>query len=177
MIHKQLLLSFKHKKEYKKCEYYENIRPLYVWKAAHCLRQNSDLYKSLGIKLDTKWLNHVVNKESDIQNMSSIVNEHDVFPSTSKDIYSNACEKNTEEVVCDEIDEDDETCAAVDRDTMFDDAHLYPKELIFAPGEGKKPISLFTKTLNIWLFQQFSVVRDIKEEMLLFITVKYVNMN
>ena len=100
--------------------------------------QNSDLYKRLGIKLDTKWLNHVVNKESDIQNMSSIVNEHDVFQSTSKDICSNASEMNTEEVVCDEIDEDDETCAAVDRDAMFDDAHPYPKELIFAPGEGKK---------------------------------------
>ena len=51
---------------------------------------------------------------------------------------------NTEEVVWDEIDEDDETCAAVDRDTMFDDVDPYPKELIFAPGEGKKPISLFT---------------------------------
>ena len=36
-------------------------------KAAHYLMQNSDLYKCLGIKPDTKWLNHVVNKESDIQ--------------------------------------------------------------------------------------------------------------
>ena len=127
--------------------------------------QNSDLYKSLDIKLDTKWLNHVVNKESDIQNISSIVNEHDVFPSTSKDICSNASEMNTK-VVFDEIDEDDETCAAADRDTMFDDVHPYPKEFIFAPGEGKKPISLFTnKTLNIWLLQQFSVVRDVKKEM------------
>ena len=106
--------------------------------------QNSDLYKSLGIKPDTKWLNNIVNKESDIQNMSSIVNEHDVFPSTSNDIYSNASEMNTEEVVCDEIDEDDETYAAVDRDTMFDDAYPYPKELILAPGVGKKHISLFT---------------------------------
>ena len=110
--------------------------------------------------------------------MSSIVNDHDLFPSTSKDIYSNASEMNTEEVVCDEIDEDDETCAAVDRDTMFDDADPYLKELIFAPGEGKNLLAyLQTKTLNIWLFQQFSVVRDIKEEMLLFITVKSVNMN
>ena len=53
-------------------------------------------------------------------------------------------EMNTEEIKCDEIDEDDETCATVDRDTMFDDVDPYPKELIFAPGEGKKPISLFT---------------------------------
>ena len=30
--------------------------------------------------------------------------------------------------------------AAVDRDTMFDDADPYPKELIFAPGEGKKKL-------------------------------------
>ena len=63
------------------------------------------------------------------------------------------------------------------RDTMFDDADPYPKELIFAPGEGKNLLAyLQTKTLNIWLFQQFSVVRDIKE-ILLFITVKSVNMN
>ena len=109
--------------------------------------------------------------------MSSIVNEHDVFPSTSNDNYSNASEMNREEVVCDEIDEDGETCAAVDRDTMFDDVDPYPKELIFAPGEGRIPISLFTKTLNIWLFQKFFVERDVKEEMLLFITVKSVNTN
>ena len=126
------------KKEYTKCEYYENIRPLYVWKAAHYLMQDSDLCKSLGIKHDTKWLNHVVNKESAIENMSSILNEHDVFPSTSKDFYSNASEMNTEEVVYDEIDEDDETCAAVDRDTMFDAADPYQKELIFALGGRKK---------------------------------------
>ena len=67
MTHKQLLLSLSIRKNIKKCEYYENIRPLYVWKAAHDLMQNSDLCKSLGIKLDTKWLNHVVNKESDMQ--------------------------------------------------------------------------------------------------------------
>ena len=72
--------------------------------------QNNDLYKNLGLKLDTKWLSHVVNKASDIENMSSIINEHKVFPSTSKDNYSNASEMNTEEVVCDEIDEDDEMC-------------------------------------------------------------------
>ena len=82
MIHKQFLLSFKCKKEYKKCEYCENIRPLYVWKAAYYLMQKSDLYKNLGIKLYTKWLNHVVNKESDTENM------HNVFPSTSNDNYS-----------------------------------------------------------------------------------------
>ena len=129
-------IKFKHKKEYKKCKYHENIRPLCVWKAAYYLMQNSDLYKNLGIKHDTKWLNHVVNKESDIENMSSIVNEHDIFPSTSNDNYSNASGMNAE-VVCDEIDEDDKTCTAVDRDTMFDD-DPYPKELIFAPGERKK---------------------------------------
>ena len=137
--------------------------------------QNSDLYKNLGIKLDTKWLNHVVNKESDIENMSSIVNEHDVFPYTSNNKYSNASEMNTEEVVCDEI---DETCAAVDRDTMFDDVDPYPKELILAPAKGKKPISLFTnKDIEYLVFPTIFVERDIKEEMLLFITVKTVNTN
>ena len=101
------------------------------------MMQNSDLYNNLGIKLDTKWLNHDVNKEGDVENMSSIVNEDDVSPSTSNDNYSNASEMNIE-VVCDEIHEDDKTCAAVDRDTMFDDVDPHPKELKFAPGEGNK---------------------------------------
>ena len=39
-------IKFKCKKEYKRCEYHENISPLYVWKAARYLMQNSDLYKS-----------------------------------------------------------------------------------------------------------------------------------
>ena len=44
--------------------------------------------------------------------------------------------------------------AAVDRDTMFDDADPYPKELIFAPGEGTNPISLFTnKDIEYLAFQ------------------------
>ena len=178
MIHKQLLLSLRVRRNIKKCEYHENIGPLYGWKTADYLMHNSDLYKNLVIKLDTKWLNHVVNKESDIENMSSIVNEHYVFPSTSKDNYSNASEINTEEVVHDEIDEDDETCAAVDRGTMFDNADPYPKGLIFAPGEERNMLVYSqTKALNIWLFQQFYVVRDVKEEMLLFIIVNSVNMN
>ena len=35
-------------------------------------------------------------------------------------------------------------CAAVNRDTMFDDVDTYAKGLIFSPGEGRKPNSLFT---------------------------------
>ena len=67
---------------------------------------------------------------------------------------------------------------AGDRDKMFDDADPYPKELIFATGEGKNLLVYSqTKTLNIWPFQEFFVVRDLKEDMLLFITAKSVSMN
>ena len=90
-------------------------------------------------------MNHVVNKEIDIENMSSIVNEHDVFPCTSKDSYSNASEMNTEVVVCDEIDEDDETCTAVDRYAMFDAADPYPKNWYLPPVKEKNPISFIHK--------------------------------
>ena len=89
MIHKQLLLSFKCKKEYKKCEYHEKL-DLYMFGRQHIyMMKSSDLYKNLGIKPDTKWLNHV-KKESDTENMSSNGNEHDVFPSTSSDNYCKA---------------------------------------------------------------------------------------
>ena len=43
-------VKFKHKKEYKKCEYHENIRPLYVWKATYYWMQNSDLYNKFRYK-------------------------------------------------------------------------------------------------------------------------------
>ena len=106
------------------------------------------------------------------------LNEHVVFPSTSKDICSNASEMNTEEVVCDEIDEDDETCCCWQGYNVWWCSSI-SKRIDVCPWWRKKTLLAYlqTKTLNIWLFQQFSVVRDIKEEMLLFITVKSVNMN
>ena len=69
-------------------------------------------------------------------------------------------------------------CAAVDRDTVFDDADPYPKELIFSPGEGKKPISLFTnKDIEYLAFPTIFCGERHKKQMLQFITVKSVNMN
>ena len=43
-------------------------------------------------------------------------------------------------------------CAAVDRDTMFDDTDPYPKELIFAPNKGKKTCSFIHKDIEYLAF-------------------------
>ena len=78
------------------------------------------------------------------------------FPSISNDNYSNGSEMNTEEVVCDEIDEDDETCAAVDRDTCLMMLILIQKNwYLLMVKEKNLLVYSQTKTLNIWLFQQF----------------------
>ena len=54
-------------------------------------------------------------------------------------------------------------------DTMFGDVDPYPGKNLLVYSQ--------TKILNIWLFQHFFVERDIKEELLLFLTVKSVNTN
>ena len=144
-------IKFKCKKEYKNVNTVKTL-DLYLFGRQHIIWCKTDLNKNLGIKLDTKWLNHVVNKENDTENMPFIVNEHDVFPSTSNDNYCNTSEMNTEEVVCDEIDEDDETCCCWQRYNVSWCWSL-SKRIDICPGEGKKPISLFTnKNIEYFAF-------------------------
>ena len=55
-----LVVKYKQKLEYKKCEFRENIQPYAVWKAAHYLLQNSNIYKNENIQLNTDWLNSIL---------------------------------------------------------------------------------------------------------------------
>ncbi len=48
-------IKFKKKVSYKKCDYYENIRPKSVIKAARYLIKNSDLYKAHNVRLNETW--------------------------------------------------------------------------------------------------------------------------
>ena len=50
MFNEQTEYSVSTRRNIKKCEYHENIRPSYVCNATHYLMQNSDLFKKLGTK-------------------------------------------------------------------------------------------------------------------------------
>ena len=145
-------IKFKRRMEYKKSEFHENVRPLVVWKAIHYLLQNSNLYKEMGIKLDTMWLE----KQNSVQftdetNMICIDNQVErdtdvecTMETQKDDQLMDSNVSSDQNDLFEEIDENDcEASGIVDRDTMLDNPTVYPKEFTFAPGEGKKPLSIF----------------------------------
>ena len=82
-----LVVKYKRKLEYKKCEFWENIQPSAVWKATHYLLQNSNLYKNENIQLNTDWLNSISGDSG------SLIKEVEVFDPISEHL-SNDNETN-----------------------------------------------------------------------------------
>ena len=68
-------IKFKKKVSYKKCDYYENIRPQAVIKAAKYLVANSELYKAYNVRINESWEDSVTN-EAD-ENLRRFVNIQD----------------------------------------------------------------------------------------------------
>lgn len=145
-------IKFKRRMQYQKTEFHENVRPLAVWKGIHYLLQNSELYKEMGIKLDTMWLE----KQNSIQysdETNTIFIDNEVERDTDAQCTMEAQKSDQlvdnnasidQNSLFEEIDENDcEASGIVDRDTMLDEPTVYPKEFTFAPGEGKKPLSIF----------------------------------
>ena len=73
-----LVVKYKRKLEYKKCEFQENIRPYAVWKATRYLLQNSNIYKNENIQLNTDWLNSISDDSG------SLIKEVEVFDPISE---------------------------------------------------------------------------------------------
>ena len=73
-----LVVKYKRKLEYKKCEFRENICPYAVWKATHYLLQNSNIYKNENIQLNTDWLNSISDDSG------SLIKEVEVFDPISE---------------------------------------------------------------------------------------------
>ena len=144
-----IAIKFKRKKQYKCCEFYENIRPLAVWKALKYLMHNSPLYKNANIQIDTRWLERAENISS---NEQQIICEDNITEAITKNSMSYEHKKrnvdNSSEIDgYSEVDEDENI---ISMDTMLDDYDptpvddiSIPQELTFAPGEGQLPISVF----------------------------------
>ena len=166
-------IKFKRKKQYKKCEFKETIRPTAVWTALDYLLKESPLYKEANIQVDTSWLDSMCNlSNNDRELVTGLRHDSDFYVESQDeesdlnhmynaetcvdDLEQNQGDPNEmsddEGITFTEVDEDNlETCVA-DMDTMLDDYEpiipqpdepLVPQELTFAPGEGQIPVSVF----------------------------------
>ena len=209
-----LVVKYKQKLEYKKCEFQENIRPYAVWRAAHYLLQNSNIYKNENIQLNTDWLSisdgsgslikevevfdpisehlcdddneiNIVTKadtskaatceansvviQSHIRNVNSHMspiqyndssnnNNTNVQSNSRKNDNINQLNMHTQDVQnlnndiieIGDLNEVDEDSNAIHHDTLLHeediphaDPESFPHELIYAPGEGRTPKSIF----------------------------------
>ena len=132
-------VTYKHKLQYKKCKFHENVRPFVVWRAAHYLVENSCVFKEKEVDLDTDWFTNAIMSETDTTKMKETpqitLNEHintemsDVDDSNKNDEDNIEVTDKYEEVT----DDDYEILGTVDRDTLLQDATDYIKGFTFAP--------------------------------------------
>ncbi|XP_063442198.1 uncharacterized protein LOC134722507 [Mytilus trossulus] len=131
-------VKLKKKLEFKKCDFSENVRPFAVICALHYLMRTSDLYKSSGIEINEDWITEIakINEETHENENNSAEQENDQDQNDSdndSDHFS-------------EVDESETHVGNTDTllDHIPDDNPLCDAGLTFAPGEGQRPISLYS---------------------------------
>ena len=208
----ETIMKYKRKLKYKKCEFRENICLYAVWRAAHYLLENSNIYKNENIKLHTDWLNsmsedsssfvkeveifdpileHLNNNhpkniitdeyssretcydvncvvtEADTRNRNSdippmqcnITDENNAINIETKSSQNANIKEpsvqnvNNDNIEIGDLNEVDEDSNAIHCDTLLHeediphaDPESFPHELIYAPGEGRTPKSIFQDT-------------------------------
>ena len=109
-------VKIKHKRSYKHHVLPENIRPNKVLKGLHYVLEHKEMFLKENIQINAVMLT---------ADSTSVLSVETVFPST------------------DDIEEEEEDpCNAPSTNTMLDENHTDPsnKTLLFAPGEGKRPV-------------------------------------
>lgn len=144
-------VKLKQKLSYKHFVAFEKIRPNKVFEAARWLIDNSALFRSEGVEVDSAWLNgyeemqHVEeNDQTECQEKDQVLESDLQIPSNSN---SNTCNHNASGCTSDEWTEDDNFH---DRPTGNTDTVLhamdfreYNQILSLAPGENQTPLGLF----------------------------------
>ena len=126
-------VKLKKKLSYKSCDFRENIRPCAVICALHYLMNKSELYKSSGIEIDENWVNEI--KDTMATMLSAGNEENDASNEDDNSDHFN-------EIV-------DSDLQVGNTDTLLDEIEdegnpKYDTEYVFAPGEGQKPLALYT---------------------------------
>ncbi|CAC5391861.1 unnamed protein product [Mytilus coruscus] len=139
-IEKSGTISVKLKKKlaFKKCDFSENVRPFAVICALHYLMRTSDLYKSSGIEINENWITEIAKiNEEETQNEKNSTEQEDNQDENYSDDDSDHFS---------EIDENETHVGNTDTllDYIPDDNPPCDTGLTFAPGEGQRPISLYS---------------------------------
>ncbi|XP_071123192.1 uncharacterized protein [Mytilus edulis] len=131
-------VKLKKKLEFKKCDFSENVRPFAVICALHYLMRTSDLYKSSGIEINEDWITEIaqINEETHENEINSTEQEDNQDQNDSDDDSDHFSE----------VDESETHVGNTDTllDHIPDDNPLCDTGLTFAPGEGQRPISLYS---------------------------------
>ncbi|XP_071176458.1 uncharacterized protein [Mytilus edulis] len=131
-------VKLKKKLEFKKCDFSENVRPFAVICALHYLMRTSELYKSSGIEINDDWITEIAKiNEEETQNLNNSTEQEDNQDENDSDDDSDHFS---------EVDESETHVGNTDTllDHIPDDNPLCDSGLTFAPGEGQRPISLYS---------------------------------
>ncbi|XP_063415970.1 calponin homology domain-containing protein DDB_G0272472-like [Mytilus trossulus] len=131
-------VKLKKKLEFKKCDFSENVRPFAVICALHYLMRTRDLYKSSGIEINEDWITEIAEtNEKETQNEKNSTEQDD-------DQDQNDSEDDSDHFS--EVDEKEIHVGNTDTllDHIPDDNPLCDTGFTFAPGEGQRPISLYS---------------------------------
>ena len=129
--HVTIAVKLKKRLSHKSACFSENVRPNMVLSALHWLMENSEMYKTSGIKIDQTWKNTVENSNCEVvqELTGTSLNNDDRESYTNDDGF---CEIASDESV------------QGNSDTLVDEADLDTnKTYVFAPGENQRPLSLF----------------------------------
>ena len=136
-------VMYKHKLQYKKCNFCENVRFFVVWRAAHYLVEKSCVFKENEVDLDSDWFANAIMCETDERKTKETpqINVNEDINTEMSDV--NDSNKNDEDNIkitdkYEEVTDDNyEILGAVDRDTLLQDAVDYIQGFTFALGQGR----------------------------------------
>ena len=111
-----IVIKYKQKLEYKKCEFRENVRPAAIWTAIHYLLEFSELFQEQNIILNTTWLNKS-HSENSINPKHLEICESDY--QNAKDVSMKYGVQNTVSAKNDSISKDKRYCKTLENDDDF----------------------------------------------------------
>ncbi|CAC5389892.1 unnamed protein product [Mytilus coruscus] len=123
---------------FKKCDFSENVRPFAVICALHYLMRTSDLYKSSGIAINEDCITEIAKlNDAETQNQNNNTEQEDIQDQNDTDDDADYFS---------EVDENEKHLGNTDTllDKIPDDNPPCDTGLIFASGEGQRPISLYS---------------------------------
>ncbi|CAC5394741.1 unnamed protein product [Mytilus coruscus] len=131
-------VKLKKKLAFKKCDFSKNVGPFAVICALHFLMRTSDLYKSSGIEINDDWITEIAKiNEEETQKEKKIAENKRITKMKITQMMTDHFS---------EVDENETHVGNTDTllDYIPDDNPPCDTGLTFAPGEGQRPISLYS---------------------------------